>query len=775
MVSLRLASPIHFIRTIVIPFVRWAIPWLGFGVLLIVLAYQLPVRQQVAIGYDDAGYVQGFADATNRWGIVTDTTGTSTAYRWSGSSSVLLFPQVGLPARATIRLRGWRPEGEEAPSVRVLLNGRELLGTIATSTTWEEHSFTISSGLAKPQDVFLQLETDSVTIIGSAARGVQVDRAVFETTGWPIMPYPGQVAGGALATLLVAALIRRWRWSVLVASALAVGFVLVYRVGILPFAVRSYWLVVCGVLTVGLLAQSVGHPNLFVTLPAHWKTRLVDGIALSVVAVWTGVLVRMARAHVVLSLPGVEKDFRVFATRSDAWWCAPGPFDGTANCVWRADGFYQLGYPALVWALRPFTDDNPFLAAQIIALMCGAIVLGATYLIARTFLGTVPALLALLMVALNRWTTAYSLYVGTDMPFAAACAVALLALLTMRGRAARIVVAGLACGAAFAIRHPGIVLVPLGCLWLWFDRGVNVGNQPSLRRWLVWSGLLIAGFMIASLPQIVVNVLDTGNPLYSQQAKNIWLAVYGNTDWNRWREARDDLALSDVILHDPGRFISNWWGNLRAFWGTGSEDTSEFGRALGLRLLAFPANLLAIAGVVAWIGRGNRKERWLMLVAITYTAAIAVGFLLPRFCLPLVPIAALAAADVARRIWWRHHRVAQSRMARQIAVAGCCVVVTLLATSVGSGEREVLGNQDGAATQVVALINQTFGPNERFAAYLPADDFLAKYSAIAHRADDRSSQPPTFALYTDDAVVATLPKGELVGRVGRYRIERILP
>ncbi len=101
-------------------------------------------------------------------------------------------------------------------------------------------------------------------------------------------------------------------------------------------------------------------------------------------------------------------------------------------------------------------------------------------------------------------------------------------------------------------------------------------------------------------------------------------------------------------------------------------------------------------------------------------------------------------------------------------------MLMLLAGSIGVGEREVLTNQDADAVQVVALVKQVLGPDDHIEAYLPADDFLAKYSAIAHRiAADR--QPATFALYTDGTAAASAFDGEVIGRVGRYVIERIAP
>lgn len=113
------------------------------------------------------------------------------------------------------------------------------------------------------------------------------------------------------------------------------------------------------------------------------------------------------QAHVTLARPGVENDFRVFATRD------------TLSTIFQADGFYNLGYPLLLWLVRPFTHDNPFLAARLIALVSGGILIGAGYWLARCFLTPTPSLLAAGFLALSGLVTQYSLLVGSDMPFAA--------------------------------------------------------------------------------------------------------------------------------------------------------------------------------------------------------------------------------------------------------------------------------------------------------------------------------------------------------------------
>lgn len=99
--------------------------------------------------------------------------------------------------------------------------------------------------------------------------------------------------------------------------------------------------------------------------------------------------------------------------------------------------------------------------------------------------------------------------------------------------------------------------------------------------------------MLAASPQLTVNILQTGQPLFNQQAKNIWLAVYANTDWSRWNEVPNSITLHEVIGRDPLRFLGNWGRNVIGFIGAGAEDVSEFGRADQLRLLGWPVNWLS--------------------------------------------------------------------------------------------------------------------------------------------------------------------------------------
>ena len=748
--------------------VGWVCGWFGFGALLTALAYQIPALHRVEVGHNDAAYVQGFEEPANRWGVVTDETGVETPFRWSSPESALIFPQIGLPARVTLRVRGWRPPGAESPRVRVLLNSREELGSFVADGSRQEHSFLIQGGLWKPRDLFLQLTAEPALEQDGRQRGVQVDQAILETRGWPITPYPAQLLGGAVATLLAAILFRK---RPRVAAALAVGmcllFLVCYRLGIWPYPPRLFWPGLNVTLGAAIIIQRLPDLRMLGLAPGlrlRTRNQLLSGMVALLVVAWLAGTWWAGRSHVVLSMPGVEKDFRVFATRSEQLWCPAGANLADAGCVLRADGFYQLGYPLLLWLARPLTLDNAFLAGQFVALGSGALLLTGSYLLGRRLLGVSGGIVALLLVLLNRWSTEYSLYLGTDMPFAALWTLALVALLGAGRSRWGALLAGLLGGAAFLIRHPGILLLPLGIgylLWRdWDDVRLAVRRRARLPEWAIL-GSFVLGFCLASLPQVVVNVTQTGHLLYSQQAKNIWLAVYGNTDWGRWAEARDNLTLADVVRHDPTRFLRNWWGNIRGFWGTGGEDTSEFGRGLAMRLLTFPANLLTWGGLLLWLLQGDRRQRLALIAGFVYITTVAVGFMLPRFALPLVPIWAVMAAAAAGWLW----RAAVAKgvtSVRLVAAAGFAALI-LMAGAPMAGLRTVLGNQDAEAVAAVHMLARALPAGEGFEAQLPPEDMLAKYSSVAHLAGRDAS--PRYLL-TSDQPPASL--GEPVAQAGRY-------
>jgi hypothetical protein len=807
------------------------------GMLLVTLLCQIPVAHRVDVGRFDAGYVRGFydperLDLPQARAYLNESDGSA---RWTRAESFLLFPQAGLPAEVTLRLRGWRADGSP-PNVAILIDGREAY-TGVTTGEWQEIRLAVQQSSLKPEDMLITLRVDTAPISAGDPRpaGVLVDAAEYRTARPPLQPYPAQLAWGALAGALLALALADTQWGrrapwlrcltplrAWVAGMLLIGlaYLLLYRLQpAYPYPLRGLLPGVCALLG-ATMAVRYG-PALAARRPT-----LPDVLAAGGIVVWTTAILLAAQDHVTLSVPGVEKDFRVFATRAI-----------DLALIFRADGFYHLGYPLMLWCVAPLTEGNVFLAARLIAACAGAVFLGASWVLARCTLGRGPALAVLTMLALNPFVVQYALYIGSDMPFAAFCALtlALLARWTERKTAWLLILAGVAAGCAFLVRHPGILLFPFGVLVVWMRReargagregreargagqeareargagregreargagqeareargagregreargarqwrsarfishlwrgagceareargagceareargagqearevrgarqwrsarfishlwrgagqeareargagqeareargagqeareargagqeareargagqeareargagqeareargagqeareargaGQEAREARGARQWRsarfishLWRGggpegrearetqqeanvqrstfnaqrstfnvsAFALAFCVAIAPQVIVNVRDTGNPFYNQQAKNIWLAVYGDSDWGRWNEVSNDVSLADVILEDPARVASAWWSNLRAFIGAGAESAGDAGQASQLRLLAFPANWLAVVGLVGWLALIGLRRR----------------------------------------------------------------------------------------------------------------------------------------------------------------------
>jgi hypothetical protein len=799
--------------------VRWQIwPLLGalLGAVLIVLAYQLPARHTVDVGGFDAAYVQGFyaPERTDRpAGAALYLAGGDGAARWSRPRSFLLFPQIGLPAELELRARSL-----DAPVEVVLRDAHGELSRFVVTPEWQSYRVALRGDLRKPTDVLVVLDAPPTQLPDGRTVGVLLDSADLATSSWPIRPYPLQVAFGALALAFGALLVRLTGAEIkqpllLGASALALAFVLLYRLQLPYLYPLRLLLPLLNGLLLALLAL-----RLVKRLPqALLRARYADGLALATTGLWVGAVLWAARAHVTLSVPGVEKDFRVYATRD------------TLATIFQPDGFYNLGYPLLLYVLQPFAP-NAFLAAQIASALSGALLLLAGYALVRALLGPLAALLALLVLALSPFVAQYGLYVGSDMPFAALCMLALALLFgaftpgahKQKGAqqhqrrpatlspAYLVALAGCVAGLAFLVRHPGLLLLPFGLLVIAVFRTPShnaaqqtLGQRAQSAIFNLQAAAFLAGFLLAASPQLVVNTLGTGNPLYSQQAKNIWLGVYGNTDWRNWDEAYfsvpNSISLAEVVLSDPQRFLRNWWGNMRAFWGTGAEDTSEFGRAVQIRLLGFPANWLAVAGLIGILWRGNTPLRLLLLWVALYVAAISTAFVLPRFALPLAPLYALAAAWLVQQALGlidghRATRISTNPTGllgfvahpyQHIALVFTLLLV-VLGPGFGQGARFVLAQQPADEVAAVQLVQGTLGPTDHLLIGLPgdaaeqrlfADVPLSDYSAIAHRVTRDVAQAGYLLSARDD--LTTLDGRRLApvntAAPGRYRLYQVLP
>ena len=723
-----------------------ALLWAVLGALLVTALYQWPARHAVAVGGYDAAYIQGF-HAPELPPAITLAGSNGTA-RWSQATAAFLFPQTGLPGSVTLHLKA-----PTAVELVLLLNGTTELTRVRVDTAWTTLTVPVTTGWLKASDFFIEVRTTPPTTLPDGREvGVLVDEAVYTVGPGPVLPYPTQVAYGAVVGVLLWALLARRGGRVVGAALLGYGllWLLFYRLQppLYPYPLRALPLWAVGGLGALLLLRDGSR------FAARWPLLLKAAAPLAIVAGWTAQTLLAAQSHVTLSRPGVENDFRVFATRV------------TLPEVFSADGFYNLGYPLLLWLVRPLYDGNAFVAGRLVAALSGAVFLAASYWLARSLLPVGPALVALLVLALSGLVAQYGLYVGSDMPFAACVALSVAALVagmrhkttgrTHHSNGAGLYVRGPLVGAHKG--HPYIPQIYGGAPLVWFVLAGICGGLAFLMRHLglvllLW-GLLVLlvtrrwppalafalGFLLAMAPQVTINVIQTGQPLYNQQAKNSWLAVYGGTDWGRWEEAPNTIGLAEVVLRDPVRWLTNWWRNIVAYLGSGAEDTSEFGRALQLRLLGFPANWLALGGMLAWvvatadrrptrtIGDSQRSavNGALLLLVALYVAAVSTAFALQRFFLPLAPLYAIAAA-------WAVWRLTGGGR----ALLGVTLVLgVVLWGGFAAGTRYVLENQPAEESALVLAVEAATPSGSRLAARVSSRVPVAKYSAIADRMVD---------------------------------------
>ncbi len=773
------------------------------GALFAILVYQIPATHSVDIGGYDAGYVLGFHDPDRATSAAPAyLVGSNGMARWSRSESYLIFPQAGLPAQIRLRLRG-NPNAQSTP-VTIFMNGLAA-DHFSVGSDWQEHTIPVTGGLLKSDDVLVTIQAPALPISAEDSRrvGVLLDQATYTTDSAPILPYPSQVIYAAIAAwllwLLVAPVLHGSPWwpFTLGLVLLMLVFLFCYRLQpFYPFPLRGLLPTIC----LGLLAVLIiRHAADLVRVRA-----LANWVALLGIVLWTIFILILAQDHLVLSVPGVEKDFRVFATRS------------TLDQIFHADGFYNLGYPLLLWLVQPFSERSSFLAARLVAAYSAALFLLAFWSIASRRLGSGSALVAVATLGLSPFVAQYALYLGSDMPFAALCVLSLAFLdrivddqykqiQPMKNHYWACAAAGIMAGLAFLVRHPGIVLVLVGWVMLFIQLWPMMKGRAISRPYTAEPHLYtIIGrriaifticFAIAIVPQLVVNLRDTGQLFYNQQSKNIWLAVFGDGDWGRWSEAANTITLTEVFLQDPPRFWVNVSGNLRAFIGTGAEDTSEFGRAIQLRLLGFPANWLAVAGLCGWLWLLVQRRRaalahipiTLLIWSMLYIPAIAIGFALPRFFLPIAPLYALAAA-------WALAQVAGRSGGARLHMGLAIILIWLLWGSAGGGAAYVLRDADPgdpapgqpAATLAMArLALGTLAPGERLLVRVPLDDeaglALAKYSAISHRAiaPPTTDDPPALRasgatlLIWSERLGAPPSIGPAIGQSGPYTLYRI--
>ncbi len=721
------------------------------AITLSLLMHAIPVRQIVDIGGYDSTYTQGFFDQQT----TPAQFGSNGNSRWSSDSSAFRLPLIGLPSSIEIDVA--------APRSLVLgLTTRSGHNQYEfhNAYVWQKLSLSITDGYTKLADTPVVLTSSlSPWQKGDLRKvGVLVDTITYQSP-WFALPYPSILALTVLLALLLSTSIPQHKiptsyWRIVLYAAIPnIVVALCIRWPFASFLVWPEALVWTTMAAIGTIVWR--HRE---AVKAEWERHQEWYIAVSIV-LWTATMAAIQRSHLTLVVPGVEKDFRSFASRAE-----------NIESVLQADPFYQFGYPAFLWIGRQLTGFHIFTVATTWAVLVAALALTTSWYIARHVLGRGWDVLVVAILAGSSFFGEYALLIGSDMTFTAATMLSLATLLWCLDapqRRLRWVWVGVSIGVAYLVRHTGLVLsIPVLLAVFWVGRSTR-------DRWLL-AGFVCLGWVVCSMPQLYVNVRDTGEIFYNHQAKNSWLAVYGNLDWGRWSDVPDDIPLREVIFNDPLRFLMSWWNTVVSVIGTGAT-ANEHDTALWQRLLTVPFNWFSSVGIV-WLGVQLLKQRFdvkrdvLLVWAASFVVVSAIAFILPRMLLPLTIIASITATYGIRAVL-KHIPQIHGMLIAGILVTGICVGVAATAINIRDGQ---------PIDERMALAYLTALQPERLAIIVPAESPAGKYSVLAERVILRTTKYPVdpsllcdakadYALWSNELVPPD-PRLVPLQRIGKYWI-----
>jgi len=303
-----------------------------------------------------------------------------------------------------------------------------------------------------------------------------------------------------------------------------------------------------------------------------------------------------------------------------------------------ADLNYPWGYPALLRAMRPLSEDFVAAAKTLQAAMSAA-ALVLVYLLARRVAAATgwAAFAAVVALAMSRPFVSVGSSAMSDMTTVALSLTAFLALaLGLRRSRLCVVAAGATMGVAYALRYHYLVLPPL------LAAAIVVFQGGRLVRRLWTAGWLLLGFVSVAWTVWLINMVNFGSPLASL---NTWTAYH--------------VIRRAYHMFDPALYADYRAPLLSLLWREPQNIMIAIGRSLGLLAgehLFIWSGALGLASAVL-IGRrvrgrdGAPAGRILAAAVIGYALAISITRYTDRAFLLVLCLMALLLARGLVGVW----------------------------------------------------------------------------------------------------------------------------
>lgn len=302
---------------------------------------------------------------------------------------------------------------------------------------------------------------------------------------------------------------------------------------------------------------------------------------------------------------------------------------------WPRDVYRPAGYILLAAAGGALLGDC-FLSCMVISATASGCLVWIAYCIGSRIGGNRAGLLACAFCAANSLVLPNGFLAATDMLFAANFNLTLLAALRFADHPGphRAFLMGVALSLAFFTRYQAVALAPA--------TGFVVWAFSSRRTFWAHAAAIGSGALLGLLPHMTASWLQFGKLFHDENWRSLALRHFGPPgDWSYLNNNPFDGLLS-VLRHDPHRMLMTATSELLSFPRNG------LGEALGLSKqwthdwLTLP---VFATGALLGLSRIPRATCAILIAFLSYVALLCTTFFASgRFCLPLVPTAAVLLA-----------------------------------------------------------------------------------------------------------------------------------
>jgi hypothetical protein len=149
--------------------------------------------------------------------------------------------------------------------------------------------------------------------------------------------------------------------------------------------------------------------------------------------------------------------------------------------------------------------------------------------------------------------------------------------------------------------------------------------------------VFIAGFVLLASPQMAINLWREGNPFYAGNARTIWFALQGSSDWSLLFQHTGEESIISLFLSSPLKMLVEWLKDAVAL--------------VQIPLLPIPIFIFGWAGLVyIWF----RHKDWQMGIPYAILAFYCVLTLLysfwGKYFIALSPYLAISAFALMRKL-----------------------------------------------------------------------------------------------------------------------------